>query len=473
MIRSAPLVHRCAIAALVLTAACAPSSDGPQQAEEILRVFRGATLVDGTGAQPIEDAVIVVRGDRIEAVGRAGEIEVPETKMDQTFDGMWIVPGLVDAHVHFSQSGWFDARPDALDLRQYHPYEEVSARLAASPELFSEAYLCSGVTSVFDVGGYPWSVGLQERGDSDDRFVRVTATGPLLSTIDFWLNLPDQKQFAYMADSAAVRDAVRENAELGVSAIKVWYIVPPQEPEDTTRMQALVHLAAAEAATRDLPLVVHATGLWEAKDAIRAGAAVLVHGVFDVEVDDEFLELARQADVIYTPTITVTEGYLNAFAQAGTGGLPYPAGCADEGTRNLLDSEIPSEWVPPAEMLTRYQDFVETNAAIGIENLKRVRDAEIAIALGTDAGNPGTLHGPSIHYEAVVFQEAGLTPMEVLISATRDAARAMGRGGELGTIEPGKFADFVILNADPLADAANLREIARVVKGGRMVWPLE
>jgi len=72
-----------------------------------------------------------------------------------------------------------------------------------------------------------------------------------------------------------------------------------------------------------------------------------------------------------------------------------------------------------------------------------------------------------------VFQDAGFTPMEVLISATRDAARAMGRGSELGTIEPGKLADFVILRADPLADAANLRQVARVVKGGRMVWPLE
>jgi len=110
---------------------------------------------------------------------------------------------------------------------------------------------------------------------------------------------------------------------------------------------------------------------------------------------------------------------------------------------------------------------------MGIDNLRRVHEAGVTIALGTDAGNPGTLHGPSIHYEAVVFQEAGLTPMQVLISATRDAARAMGRGADVGTIEPGKFADFAILRADPLADAANLREIARVVKGGRMAWPLE
>ncbi|MBT8477742.1 MAG: amidohydrolase family protein [Gemmatimonadetes bacterium] len=458
-------------AALLVAAACGPSTDGTRDAEEIVRVFRGATLVDGTGAEPMTDAVVVVRGDRIEAVGRAGEIEVPDADVDESLEGLWIIPGLVDAHVHFGQSGWFDSRPDAMNLQTYHPYDEVIARLAATPELFSEAYLCSGVTSVFDVGGYGWSVGLQERGETDPRFVRVSATGPLLSTIDFWLSTEDDHQFVFLADSAAVREGVQANADLGASAIKIWYIVPPDQ--DSVRVFDLVRLTAAEADARNLPLVVHATGMWEAKNAIRAGADVLVHGVFDVEVDEEFLEMALEAGVIYTPTVTVTEGYRNVFNQVGTAGLPYPAGCADEGTRNLLDSELPSEWVPPAEMITQYEDFVAANRAVGIENLRRVQAAGVTIALGTDAGNPGTLHGPSVHYEAVVFQEAGMTPMEVLVSATRDAARAMGRGADLGTIEPSKFADFAILRADPTANAANLREIARVVKGGRTVWPPE
>jgi imidazolonepropionase-like amidohydrolase len=471
MNRVVPQLRPIAVTALLFAAACGTASDSVQQPDELVRVFRGATLVDGTGAEPVENAVIVVRGDRIEAVGPASEIELPIADVEESLDGMWIVPGLVDAHVHFGQSGYFDSRPDALDLRAYHPYEEVAARLAASPELFSEAYLCSGVTSVFDVGGYGWSVGLEERGETEHRFVRVAATGPLLSTIDFWLNTENDKQFVFMSDSTAVQEGVRANADLGASAIKIWYIVPPDQ--DSARVQELVRFAASEAETLGLPLVVHATGLWEAKAAIRAGADVLAHGVFDVEVDDEFLELASESGVIYIPTITVTEGYRNVFNQVGTDGLPYPAGCADEGTRNLLNSDLPSEWVPPAEMIQRYDEFVATNRAAGIDNLKRVFDAGVTIAMGSDAGNPGTLHGPSIHYEAVVFQEAGMTPMEVLVAATRNAAGAMGRGADLGTIEPGKLADFAILRADPTADATNLREIARVVKGGRMVWPLE
>ncbi|MCL7972703.1 MAG: amidohydrolase family protein [marine benthic group bacterium] len=460
-----------AVLILLLASACGTGTDAPEAGDDVVRVYRGATLVDGTGADPVENSVIVVRGDRIEAVGPADAIAIPDSAAVEQLEGMWVIPGLVDAHVHFGQSGWFDGRPDALDLRGYHPYDEVVSRLAASPELFSDAYLCSGVTSVFDVGGYGWTVDLQNRRETDARFVRVAATGPLLSTIDFWLNTEDDRQFIFMADSAAVRDAVRKTADRGAAAIKIWYIVPPAQ--DSAAVLDLVRYAARETKASGLPLVIHATGLWEATAAIKAGADVLVHGVFDVEVDDGFLELARDAGIIYVPTLTVTEGYLNVFSQVGMEGLPYPGACVDEGTRALLDSELPAEWRPPGEVVTRYGEFVATNRAIGIENLRRVHEAGITVAMGSDAGNPGTLHGPSIHYEAQAFQEAGMSAAEVLVAATRNAALAMGWGTELGTVEEGKLADFVVLRADPLADAANLREVARVVLGGRRVWPLE
>src|SRR5207249_469091 len=140
-------------------------------------------------------------------------------------------PGLIDTHVHFSQTGWVDGRPDALDLRDRYPYELVEAELHARPERFFRSYLCSGVTSVFDVGGYPWTLELQERTSRSTTSPRVRAAGSLLSTIDFWLNLPDQRQFIYMADEAVVRQAVRAHKTWGAAAIKVWYIMPPQPPD--------------------------------------------------------------------------------------------------------------------------------------------------------------------------------------------------------------------------------------------------
>jgi imidazolonepropionase-like amidohydrolase len=104
--------------------------------------------------------------------------------------------------------------------------------------------------------------------------------------------------------------------------------------------------------------------------------------------------------------------------------------------------------------------------ATGQANAKRVQAAGITLAVGTDAGNPGTLHGPAIYRELQLLAEAGLTPMEVLVAATRNAARAMGRQAEVGTVEVGKAADLVALDADPLADVNNVQRIRWVMKGG-------
>ena len=106
-----------------------------------------------------------------------------------------------------------------------------------------------------------------------------------------------------------------------------------------------------------------------------------------------------------------------------------------------------------------------------MQNLKKLWDAGIPIAMGTDAGNIGTLHGPSVFREMALMHDAGLTPLEVLRSATVNGARAMGREADLGTIAMGKLADFVLLDADPLADVANLSHAAKVIKGGVVYDP--
>src|SRR5436309_3157826 len=190
----------------------------------------GGTLVDGTGAAPLANAVVVMRGGRIACAGSRAACPVPADADTVSAAGKWIIPGLIDAHVHFSQTGWVDGRPDALDLRDRYPYEQVEAELHATPERFYRSYLCSGVTAVFDVGGYPWTLELQERTARSTTAPRVVAAGPLLSTIDFWLNLPDQRQFIYMSDETTVRAAVRAHKAWGAAAVKVWYIMPPQPP---------------------------------------------------------------------------------------------------------------------------------------------------------------------------------------------------------------------------------------------------
>ena len=429
--------------------------------------FIGATLVDGTGGAPVRNAVVVMRDGRVACAGPRATCPVPPDADSVTAAGKWIIPGLVDTHVHFSQTGWVDGRPDALDLREQYPYDQVEADLHARPERFFRSYLCSGVTSVFDVGGYPWTLDLQARTAQSSTAPRVLSAGPLLSTIDFWLNLPDQRQFIYMADEATVRQAVRAHKAWGAAAMKVWYIMPPQPP-DTARVSALVAAAGDEARKVGLPLIVHATGLWEAKDALRAGARVLVHSVWSAPVDDEFLALARRAGTIYVPTLMVPDGYRQVAARRFERER-QPLACVDPGTRAralATDSVAPAKR-PTTAALEQRTARTAQGLAQGQANLKRVHDAGIPIAMGTDAGNPLTLHGASVFMELEAMQAAGLTPADVLVAATRTGARALGLDST-GTVTAGATADLLVLDADPLADIKNVRRIALVVRRGEV-----
>ena len=431
------------------------------------RAFLGATLVDGTGRPPVRDAAVVVRGSRIACAGTRVACPVPAGASVTDLKGAWITPGLVDAHVHFSQTGWADGRPDAFDVRERHPYEAVQALLRLHPERFFKSYLCSGVTTVFDVGGYPWTLDLPARTESDPNAPRVRAAGPLLSTIDFWLNLAAERQFIWLKDPDAARSGVAYLVSRGAQAVKVWYIVTPERPVEASAPAVLA--AGEEARKRRLPLIVHAMGLAEAKLALKAGASLLVHGITDRPVDDEFLDLLRTGGAVYCPTLTVLDGYV-ALARAAAAGVPLvpddPNGCVDAATRTLFAGTAQIGTAGMAEKIKalegRAAEIRKTMAA----NLKAVSDSGLPIAMGTDAGNPGTLHGPSVYAEMEAMQAAGLPPTKVLVSATLGGSRAIGREAELGTVEAGKLADFLVLGADPTADIANARKLRAVVRGG-------
>src|SRR5438445_3174241 len=445
----------------VTTAFPTPSAAPPATA------LLGATLVDPAAAGPLRDAVVVMRDGRIACAGSRAACPLPADADTLNAAGTWLIPGLIDTHVHFSQTSWVDGRPDALDLRDRYPYEQVEAELHARPERFYRSYLCSGVTSVFDVGGYPWTLELQQGTARSTTAPRVVAAGPLLSTIDFWLNLPDQRQFIYMSDEAAVRAAVRAHKAWGAAAIKVWYIMPPQPP-DTARVSALVHAAGDEARKVGLPLIVHATGLWEAKDAVRAGARVLVHSVWSAPVDDEFLTLVRRQGTIYVPTLTVPDGYRQVSARRFRR-RRTPLACVDPTTRAkaLATDTVALAQRPSDAALRDRAARTSTSRVNGAANLKRVFEAGIPVALGTDAGNPLTLHGASVFMELEAMEASGLSARDVLVAATRNAARAVGLDST-GTLTPGAVADLLVLDADPLADVRHLREIALVVRRGEV-----
>ena len=426
----------------------------------------GGTVIDGTGRAPIPRATVLVVAGKIACVGPAAACPVPEGTTVKDVSGKYVTPGLVDAHVHFSQTGWADGRPDAADARAFHPYEKVEADLEAHPERFFRSQLCSGVTAVFDVGGYPWTLHLADRASSDPLAPHVLAAGPLLSTLDHWLNLPAERQFILLRDADTARAGVAYLASHGSHAVKVWYIVDAEHPVDASAPAVLA--AGAEAKRAGLPLIVHATGLAEAKVALRAGAALLVHSVDDLPIDAEFIELARRNGTIYCPTLTVADGYLRlreAIAAKSAPSIDDPNGCVDPTIRARLQ-ETPR--LPPvdASRLAASHERLARRATTMAENLRRVAEAGIPIAMGTDAGNPLTLHGPSVYAEMEAMQKAGMPAANVLVAATRGGSRAMGLDNEIGTIEKGKAADLLVLDADPTSDIANFRRIRFVVRGG-------
>ncbi|MBI2212151.1 MAG: amidohydrolase family protein [Acidobacteria bacterium] len=444
--------------------------DSPPGTPPPPRAIVGATLVDGRGGAPVANANVVIRSGRIDCAGTAAQCPVPEGIEVTDAKGMWLTPGLIDAHVHFSQTGWADGRPDALDVRASHPYERVEAELEAHPERYARSYICSGVTSVFDVGGYPWTLRLAERFKSDTLAPRVVAAGPLLSTLDHWLNLAAERQFIAITTEETAQLGVRYLVSKGAKAIKVWYIVSPDLPVE--KNAAVVAAAGDEAQRARLPLIVHATGLAEAKASLRAGAKVFVHSVEDLPLDQEFLDLAKQNGTIVIPTLTVIDGYVRMFRGVADRKAPSvddPNHCVDRATlARVAETATVDASLVKAENLARREARQARFNKVTRENLATLVRAGIPIATGTDAGNPLTLHGPAIYAEMEAMQASGMTPMQVIVASTATASRAMGTDAETGTIEKGKAADLVLLGADPTKDVSNFRRIRFVVRAGEI-----
>jgi len=233
-----------------------------------------------------------------------------------------------------------------------------------------------------------------------------------------------------------------------------------------------------EVAQQNNKLIVHATDLDQAKEALRLGAQVLVHSVDDQPLDDEFIDLARKAGVIYCPTLVVLRGYNNASkALTNKFEVQDPNNVVDAETKNRINSgHLFFKYYPNPEKyeenIAAESDYYEGLEAMMAANLKRVYEAGIPIALSTDAGNPGTLHGISIYDELEAMQQAGISPSDIIPMATRNGAMAMERATDFGTLEVGKMADLIVLEKDPSADASNFRSITHVMRAG-LIRPVD
>jgi imidazolonepropionase-like amidohydrolase len=408
-----------------------------------------------------------VRGGKIVEVGRRGRVRVPQGLETIDVTGRWIVPGYVDSHVHFFQSGGLYTRPDVIDLRSHRSSQDEIAAIKDRLDDTFARYLASGVTAVADVGGPMSNFDIRGRSEGNPRAPRVAAAGPLIST---WqppaLNEVADPPIIAAATADEARALVRAQLPRRPDFIKLWYVVLPGQ----TAQQFLPVVSAAidEAHKGGIRVAVHATELETARAAVRAGADILVHGVEDRAVDAAFIALLRERGVIYTTTLDVYNGYMRTFTRQ-PGFTEREFALADPQVMGSLSDlrHLPDAIVPEWARGMAGKPLPEQPVATLLQNLRTVHKAGIPVAMGTDAGNIGTLPGPSIYREFALMARAGMTPSEVLASATINGARLMGQADRIGTVAPGRFADMVVLEADPRADVANLSRIALVVKDGR------
>lgn len=459
--------HAFAAIALLVAATFARADSPP------VVVINGATVIhperDGMAAVQ-RDAVIMIQGGRIQWVKSGVTLEMPQGATVIDGRGKWVIPGLVDAHVHFFQSGNLYTRPDAADFNAVVPYAAEVARNKARLDATFKVWLASGVTGVVDIGGPLWNFEVRDKAAASDAAPRMAVAGPLLSMIDRpQLDLGDPPIIRIDSVEAA-RALVGRELDRNADYIKVWFIHRPGD--NLAAQEAIVKAAGNAAHAAGKRLAVHATELVVAKAALRAGADFLVHSVFDQPVDEEFIALAKRNDILYCPTLFVVQGYPLALSNQWRA-TPEEARRADPDILAAMDdlNEIPSDKRPERVATLMAEAKPPEPPRIAMENLKKLADAGVTIVMGTDAGNIGTLHGPSIHREMRLMQESGLTPLKILRAATTNGARALGLETKGGVIAPGKLADLVVLDADPLADSANLARVHRTIKGGVVFDP--
>jgi imidazolonepropionase-like amidohydrolase len=414
---------------VLLGAALATAVSAQTPSSQPVVAIVGATVVDGTGAAPIRDAVIVIRDGRIADVGPAARVTIPAGATRREERGKTILPGFVNSHGHANVTNGLQSG------EEFNTRENVERQIGL--------YAAYGVTSVFSLGGDN-AAGLAVRAASAAGRGRLFVAGTEISG-----RTPEA--------AAAQVDAL--------VPLKVdWVKVRLDDNLGTTQKipREAVKAAIDRAHTVKLPVAAHIYYLDDAKYLLRSGIDLIAHSVRDLPVDEEFIRLARERDVCYVPTLTRE---VSTFVYASTPDFfsdPFFLKHADKGTVEGLKTPERQQQVRASKTAAQYKVSLETAS----RNLKTLKDAGVHIAMGTDTGPVGRFQGYFEHLELEMMVKAGLTPMQAVVAATSDAARCMKKPGEIGAIQKGAWADLVVYGASPVDDIRNTRTIETVLVGG-------
>ncbi len=394
--------------------------------------FVGATIIDGTEAAPLSDGVIVITNGRIRTVGPRASVTIPPGAEIIDVAGKTIMPGIVNAHAHVG---------DTLGLETGHYTAENLLRQLS-------LYARYGVTTVNSLGGDE-AAGFALRDDqyrADLDRARVLVAGNVVTG----------------ANPESVRAQVNANADAGANFIKVR--VDDNLGRTPKMSPVLVDVLINEAHARRLPVAVHLFYLDDAKSILNAGADLIAHSIRDLAVDDELLNLIKTKDVCYIPTLTRE---VSTFVYEGE-----PEFFADPFFLKEVDSSILDQLrAPDRQSRMRRSSSAQAYKAgleVAMANLSVLSAAGVSIAMGTDSGPPARFQGYFSHLEMQMMVAAGMSPFDVIRSATAIAADC-SNATDVGTLEPGKWGDLIVLGENPLADISNTKSIEGVWLAGNRV----